>query len=647
MSEPVRLGRFKLLLFSAVTTLAIGAAAYFGAEYSLKASDFGYDASFYRTDRAADPPVYRENDDVTRPFFPEHLVRKPVPFSLPLEKPAGSYRVFVLGASAALGDPEPAFSPARMLEVMFRDAGREVVVVNAGITAVNSHVVAGIAQDVAWLDPDAYIVYLGNNEVVGPFGPGTVFNAFQRSYRGIRFSIRMKRSRVGQWVRSKQEPDVPELESWGGIEMFRQHRVPGDDPRLPRVYDHFRRNLEKIVDAGRAVGAEVLLCTVAANLRDQPPFEGEAARAAYARGVERESAGEVEAARAAFVEARDLDELRVRVDSGLNQVIRDLAAERGDVGLLDVEQRFAEIDPLTGSRLFVQHVHFSFEGAYALAAEWYRQLRGTVGASGEPSTRGRVAQALGYNVHERLRIDLEVLRRLQDPPFSGLPGIERHFQGVRSRIDDAHQQFGDSNLIETLRAEYGRALAERPADFFLLRNAARFDSYARRPDLALERLRALAEQRPEDLEVRYHLGQALLKTGDNEAGRRELLAVAESRPRRFADLYGTLGDLAVDDRKLDEAMDWYRTAIETDPRNADAWLQLMTIHLAAGRVEEATRCAQEAVSIRPKEAATHFMVGVVFARSGRVDEALPYLREAIRLEPENAEFGQVLESVGS
>ena len=147
--------------------------------------------------------------------------------------------------------------------------------------------------------------------------------------------------------------------------------------------------------------------------------------------------------------------------------------------------------------------------------------------------------------------------------------------------------------------------------------------------------------------MRYLTGQALVKTGDAGAGRRELLAVAESRPRGFARLYNTLGDLAIDARKLDEAMDWYRTAVETNPQNADAWLQMMTLHLAAGRNDEAARCAREAVAIRPEEAAAHFLAGVVFARNGRVNEALPYLREAVRLEPDNAEFAQVLAQVSA
>ena len=36
------------------------------------------------------------------------------------EKPKGTFRIFVLGESAAMGDPDPAYAFSRYLEVMLR-----------------------------------------------------------------------------------------------------------------------------------------------------------------------------------------------------------------------------------------------------------------------------------------------------------------------------------------------------------------------------------------------------------------------------------------------------------------------------------------------------------------------------------------------
>jgi hypothetical protein len=43
----------------------------------------------------------------------------------------------------------------------------------AAMVAINSHAIREIAADCAEHDPDLFILYMGNNEVVGPFGPGT------------------------------------------------------------------------------------------------------------------------------------------------------------------------------------------------------------------------------------------------------------------------------------------------------------------------------------------------------------------------------------------------------------------------------------------------------------------------------------------
>lgn len=50
--------------------------------------------------------------------------------------------MFVLGESAAEGDPDPAFSFARILQVMLRERypGVRIEVINVAFTAFNSHV---------------------------------------------------------------------------------------------------------------------------------------------------------------------------------------------------------------------------------------------------------------------------------------------------------------------------------------------------------------------------------------------------------------------------------------------------------------------------------------------------------------------------
>ena len=51
------------------------------------------------------------------------------------------------------------------------------------------HVVRSIVDELARYRPDLFVVYLGNNEVVGPYGAGTVFSPISASSTLIRASI--------------------------------------------------------------------------------------------------------------------------------------------------------------------------------------------------------------------------------------------------------------------------------------------------------------------------------------------------------------------------------------------------------------------------------------------------------------------------
>ncbi|MCJ7675033.1 MAG: tetratricopeptide repeat protein [Sedimentisphaerales bacterium] len=130
-------------------------------------------------------------------------------------------------------------------------------VITAAMAAINSHVVLEIAKDCARRRPDLFIVYLGNNEVVGPYGAGTVFTPLSSSLALISLAIALKATRTGQlltslfdWAASRR--NTPRV--WGGMAMFLEKQVRADDSNLETVYRHFHRNLRDITRiAGKAI----------------------------------------------------------------------------------------------------------------------------------------------------------------------------------------------------------------------------------------------------------------------------------------------------------------------------------------------------------------------------------------------------------
>jgi len=148
-------------------------------------------------------------------------------------KASDTVRIFVFGESAAYGDPEPDFGLPRMLQAMLslRHPGVRFEVVNAAMTAINSHAILPIARDCAGADGDIWVIYMGNNEVVGPFGAGTVFGSpAPPPLPLIRATLAFKTTRTGQWldsVRQWLQKPPPERSEWGGMEMFLNQQVRG------------------------------------------------------------------------------------------------------------------------------------------------------------------------------------------------------------------------------------------------------------------------------------------------------------------------------------------------------------------------------------------------------------------------------------
>src|SRR5262245_30921454 len=223
-------------------------------EAGLRIGGYGQSTRFFLDGSAVERPgTLIDNREFGRWVFPRGYEQAPfpVPVVLSAEKPAGTFRVFVLGESAAMGFPDPSASFARVLEVLLqaRYPGTRFEVVNAAMVAINSHIVLPIARECAGHHPDLFVVHLGNNEVVGPYGAAGVLGPYSPSRRFVQANLAVRRTRTGQLLSAlvrgvKGEDGAPK--TWGGMAMFVESHVAADDARLPRIYDHFRDNLSDI-----------------------------------------------------------------------------------------------------------------------------------------------------------------------------------------------------------------------------------------------------------------------------------------------------------------------------------------------------------------------------------------------------------------
>jgi len=459
------------------------------------------------------------------PFFPPGMIKTPQAYAIPTEKPKGTYRIFVLGESAAMGDPDPAYAFSRYLDVMLRQRYPEMKfeVVNTGSVAINSHVLLPIAEGLAKQRPDLFIIYSGNNEVVGPYGPGTALTSGGMSMPVIRSTIFFRSTRIGQLLTKLGA----QKKEWGGMEMFLDKQVPESSPLMTHVYANYDRNLRDTIAAARASGARLIVSTVATNVKDCAPFasmhrEGlsadqlrtwdalvkqgsqlEASRSypealkAYSEAAKVDdqyaelefrmgraswSEGDYAGAKQHLLRARDLDSLRFRADSRINEINRTAGASFDGAELVDAEDVFSKhsVNGIVGSDLVYEHVHMTPLGNYLLARALFLQIATkmpSAGSSPAPpagaTPDGVLSEAdcerlLALTPHDRTRIANEMLQRLQKPPFTNQ--LDHSDQLLRLAFQ---AETPDEDPQQTA-AEYQWAIAQSPADRVLRYNYGLF-----------------------------------------------------------------------------------------------------------------------------------------------------------------------------
>ena len=116
-----------------VTTLELG----------LRGFAYGYKTSSIVKSNINGRWICRSNLEFGRRFFPKSRMCTLKSFSFEPEKSLDTYRIFVMGASAAAGIPEPLYNFGRFLEIMLQDRYPQTKfeVVTVAIPAANSHVI--------------------------------------------------------------------------------------------------------------------------------------------------------------------------------------------------------------------------------------------------------------------------------------------------------------------------------------------------------------------------------------------------------------------------------------------------------------------------------------------------------------------------
>jgi tetratricopeptide (TPR) repeat protein len=658
---------FRLAAMVLVPALVLGL-----LECGLRAFDYGYPSHYFV--KAGTGGEFSGNIKFGWRFFNRAIARKPeVPISFAADKPAGTYRIFVLGESAAAGDPAREFGFSRILEVMLRKRHPELrfEVINTALAAINSNVILPIARDCARLHGALFIVYMGNNEVIGPYGPGTVFDRFSGNLWLIRSSIWLRSTKIGQLLQSASQTLLRESggpEKWEALNMFVGNHVPADDPRLEKMYSHFRKNLGDICKAARKSGAKVIVCTVASDIGDCAPFasahrsnlsraDTAAWEETYRAGVALEAKGDWAQAAAKYQEAvalddqfadlhfrlgrccqhlkefdkgreelilaRDQDALRFRADTRINRIIRETAAggESNGIYLLDLVRIYEEEDKAEhgapGSELFWDHVHMNFPGNYLLASAIFEELARDPAAFSiqashaetvSPLPMEECVKALALTDWNLGVVDQLLLEQENKPPFT----FQLNHDERCARLLEHQKELKKRNTPEGLKADaklYRSALEKEPQDLLLREDFAKLERDRGEFKSAMEQFRICVEKAPAGADwVGDHMALTALTICQ------KLLAAGQS----------------------DASYQYAEEALKIRPDRSDAHNDLGIVLMQMGKLAEAIQQFHEALRLSPEYMWAHFNLGRALVQEGDVKEAVAHFRAAVQIEPDFA-----------
>lgn len=513
------------------------------------------------------PGFLRTNPYVVRRFMLDerdtpNLWIRPVYFRH--EKTPATFRIFVQGESTTEGYPYGfGASVAGMLQQRLQRTfpDRKLEVVTTAMSAVNTYTLLDFSGEILDQHPDAVVIYVGHNEYVGLLGVASGLSVGRRRPMVLAY-LGLKNLRLLQWARhlllDSRPPRQQQRDRTLMATIVAEQRIPYGSPLYRRGLDQYRSNLRALLKRYAQAGVPVFLGTVVSNERDQPPFiSGHGAGvdvAAWRRHFEAgqralragdpgpalreldaavalddvcaaghfiraralERLGRYEDARAAYLAAKDRDELRFRAPEEINRVLREVAEEQG-AHVVEVREAFrrAARYGLIGSDLMLEHVHPNLRGYFILADAFYDAFRaqGMIGHWDSPVSREQAWREMPVTAVDRLYGEWRSRYLTSDWPFKPskepfqIPWpanrveeiAESYYHGsyewpyAMRQLLDHYRSVGDKTEAARVAVLLAEAFPNRAED---QRAAAEALRAAGRSDAVVYQRRALEEARP-------------------------------------------------------------------------------------------------------------------------------------------------------
>ncbi|MCW8865450.1 MAG: tetratricopeptide repeat protein [Colwellia sp.] len=326
----------------------------------------------------------------------------------------------------------------------------------------------------------------------------------------------------------------------------------------------FENNISLVIAKYQAAGIPVFISSIASNLADQAPFSSskkpnkqlgkQGADYYYQQGQQLLAKANYKAAKQAFIKARDLDLLRFRAPSAMNDIISDLA-KKESVYFVDSNKALTEAAKhgIIGKSLMLEHLHPTIKGYFVIADSFYHTLARSniLGTFPQHISTAEAEKDLPVFDAEVYWGKAKIAGLMADYPFTKEP----------KKIE--------LPIVKTPSDRLGLSAYQSKIGWLTI--ATENLKYGKKNDKALylKSAKLLADAMPFDANHNYRAGVVLLQAKAFSQAPRYLKRAIKINNKNI-NYQLALSHVYLEQGKLQQALPWLESVLELEPNNATA-----------------------------------------------------------------------------